>query len=236
MKLGLRLSLDRTIRGLAIGRPLKRGDANWANVSALLHFNGTQGSSTFTDSTGKVWTPAAAVEINTSQKMFGTASGYFLGGYISTASHVGFGFGAGNYTIEGFYRDQGVAGFQTFFETRTGVNSGICIGHGGEGGGGLFVANDVGVIGTSGTEFTTGAWEHWAVSKLGTTIRAYQNGVEVFNIVDSRTLAAASTAFIGANYLGNQAVSGFLDEVRITKGVARYTANFAPPTTPFQDS
>lgn len=43
----------------------------------------------------------------------------------------------------------------------------------------------------------------------------------------------SSAVTIGANYTGTQAYNGLVDEQRVTKGVALYTANFTPPTAPF---
>jgi hypothetical protein len=39
--------------------------------------------------------------------------------------------------------------------------------------------------------------------------------------------------YIGANRAAGDPMKGFIDDLRITKGVARYTANFTPPALPF---
>ena len=59
------------------------------------------------------------------------------------------------------------------------------------------------------------------------------NGALEFTVSDARNLAASTSIILGGNYLGSQYYAGWLDEVRITKGVARYTANFTPDTVPF---
>ena len=71
----------------------------------LLHMNGTDGSTTFTDDgeTGHTVTANGDAEIDTAQKQFGTASGLFSGtGYLSILDHADFDFGADNFTID-FY-------------------------------------------------------------------------------------------------------------------------------------
>jgi len=89
---------------------------------------------------------------------------------------------------------------------------------------------------TSTNNVTTGQWYHFALTRSGTTARLFLNG----------TLEASGTSSVNfyetAQALGRvyatstgttQYLNGYLDDVRVTNGVARYTANFTPPTTAF---
>lgn len=76
------------------------------------------------------------------------------------------------------------------------------------------------------------SWFHWAVTRQSGTIRGFLNGAQVFSMVDSSDMSAPSTAtysVVGNQNLTNQGWSGYLDEVRLTIGTARYTSNFAVP-------
>jgi hypothetical protein len=76
-------------------------------------------------------------------------------------------------------------------------------------------------------------WSHIAMTKTSSGIRVWVNGVGTSNTAISGTpQSSGSTAFsMGCIYTAG--FTGHIDEIRITKGVARYTANFAPPTSEF---
>lgn len=84
------------------------------------------------------------------------------------------------------------------------------------------------------TRITTGTWNHIAVTRSGTTARLFINGVVVASATDSTSLSSSLPLALGIQYttLTND-LNGYLSDVRITKGVARYTANFTPPDTSF---
>jgi hypothetical protein len=77
----------------------------------------------------------------------------------------------------------------------------------------------------------------------GTTIVVYRNGVSVGTLATSSNIAAAGAIGavtqdfrIGARQVTNLLpLNGYIDDLRITKGIARYTANFTPPAAPFPD-
>ncbi|HET7655575.1 MAG TPA: LamG-like jellyroll fold domain-containing protein, partial [Luteimonas sp.] len=73
-------------------------------VKTLLHFNGTHGSTTFTDETGRVWTRGGNTIISTTQSKFGGASAFFDGGadYINTPYTADWNFNAGDWALD-FY-------------------------------------------------------------------------------------------------------------------------------------
>jgi len=100
-------------------------------------------------------------------------------------------------------------------------------------GGAWDIANEV-VIGA----MTATTWTHIAVTRSGTTYRAFINGAIVsgFTFTNSGSHAniAAQALYIGGVTNNNSSMNGYLDDVRITKGYARYTANFTPPTSDLQ--
>jgi hypothetical protein len=93
---------------------------------------------------------------------------------------------------------------------------------------------------TSGTAFITGTttlsnsvWYHVAVTRSGNAFKMFLNGTQ-----ESTTYTGSSTQnFTNTNFRvgsgANGAFNGYLDDVRITKGFARYTANFTAPTSGF---
>lgn len=77
-------------------------------------------------------------------------------------------------------------------------------------------------------------WRHIAVTRSGSTNRAFINGVQLgSNITDSTNWTFPNNRLQVGATLGAESFAGYIDDLRITKGIARYTANFTPPTTPF---
>ena len=87
---------------------------------------------------------------------------------------------------------------------------------------------------------TANAWQHVAWCRSGTTLRGYTNGIQIFSTIFSNNLTNTSQVTVGYAPAGpggnNYILNGYIDDLRITKGVARYTANFTPPTAPFPDA
>jgi hypothetical protein len=79
-------------------------------------------------------------------------------------------------------------------------------------------------------------WQHYAITRSGSTNYAFVNGIQVgtwtqTGVINLSTLSVASEN-AGVSNVGDQLV-GYMDDVRLTNGVARYTANFTPPTAAF---
>ena len=81
------------------------------------------------------------------------------------------------------------------------------------------------------------AWVHFAFVLMGTQMYLFQGGLLVGSGTRTGSLGAGSAALcIGSSGVGfNRFFNGYIDDLRITKGVARYTANFSPPAAPFPD-
>lgn len=75
-------------------------------------------------------------------------------------------------------------------------------------------------------------WAHIAVTRSSGVIRAFVNGVQGYSTTDT-TNYTASYMNVGGYYSTTYVMLGYIDDLRITKGVARYTSNFQPPQVAF---
>ena len=215
-------------------------DPVFNNVSLLLHGNGTNGSTTITDSspTPKTVTAAGNAPISTAQSKFGGASIAFdgAGDYLLTNASNDF-LLDGDFTIEGFI----------YLNTVPTVQPGIIHLPNATGGNNFYlnfrgslvlgVTNTTAVIALS-PSFSANTWQHFAVTRSSNTLRVYANGSSGTAVTNSVSFGSSTLQnFIGADrsLSSNNFFNGYIDDLRITKGVARYTSNFTPPTAPFPD-
>lgn len=212
------------------------GVPSTVGVVSLMHFDGSNGSQVMTDVLGKTWNVLGNAQISTAQAKFGGSSCYLDGtGDFLASAHPDFGFGAGDWTWEAWVRPDDATGNECLFETRSAPLSGIAIYSSVASASNAWgIANDTAVVATA-TTLTAGGWTHLAVSKQGTTIRGFKNGVLDFTYTDARTYASSATAVIGNNSTVIQPYRGYIDEMRITKGQARYVADFPVATEAFVD-
>jgi hypothetical protein len=214
-------------------------DPYFANVSCLLHLDGAHGSTVIVDVKGRTWTVFGAAALTTVTKKAGTASLHPNGGYIQSESHADFGFGSGDYTVEGWNRWGAAGGFSCILDSRSGSNQGIAVyDRNSSGASFITVYNNAAQMGA--TTFGvpgTAEFYHWFVGRQGTTLYAGANGLSEAIGTDSRTYASAASITLGANYIGTQGQSGQQDEFRATKGQFRYGAGgYTIPSAPFPDS
>lgn len=216
-------------------------DPDFASVASLLHMDGTNGSTTFTDQKGVTWTANGNAQLSTAQPKFGAAALALDGNgdYISTAASADFGFGTGDFTVEGWFY-------------RTGTNTNAFLADFRVVGGNSFVvwcsqsgtANALGYSSEAGTnfqhgiadEFTLNTYVHWAISRQSGTVRGFVGGGQKFTATDNRDFGGSQGVRIGSSITANQGAVGYIDDIRITKGVARYTAAFTPPSAPFPNA
>lgn len=225
------------LRRLMIASSSPTTDPYWANVVSLLHFDGADGSTTFTDESGKIWTAHGSAQIDTAQSKFGGGALLLDGSnaYISTAAHADFGFGTGDFTVEAWVRYSSIPSTDfCIFDLRTGS------GHNGlfyiyPGSGRLTYYNGT-TYGNVGAAPSTGAWAHVAFTRAGGTLRGFLGGALQWSVLMAGDFGATRPCRIGNNFAGSSGAVGHIDEARITKGVARYTENFTPPSAPFPAS
>jgi phage protein U/cytoskeletal protein CcmA (bactofilin family) len=171
-------------------------------------------------------------KLSTAVKKFGTASLSLdgVGDYAFVQSNTDFTFGTDDFTIEGWvYRETtGVA--VSLFDFRTAATQTAPWLYVGAGGGLLYVVNSTNRISTSGSTIGAGSWIHIALSRSGTDTRLFVNGTQVGSTYTDTNDYIQSPLTIGARYTGaNDFFNGYIDDLRIVKGAAIYTANFTPP-------
>jgi hypothetical protein len=237
--------------------PTASQDAFFSSVSLLLNMNGTNESTTFTDSsnTTKTVTAFGDAKVSTTQSKFGQSAIFDgTGDYLQIANNAAFDFGTGDLTIEAWLYISANSG--TDADGNRGANVvNTWIASGSLSGYALNVLGNSTTTGT-GLAFDTWSsssatlyratvnvsqttWHHVAVSVSGGTRRLFLNGTEA-----SGSTSTVSSGYTQANSLGNAfrigrtsfvgyplSLNGFIDDLRVTKGVARYTANFTPPTS-----
>ena len=185
-------------------------------------------------------------QISTSVVKYGTGSLYFDGNgdYLQGPSTPQFDFGAGDFTIEmwAYPTAVGQANLTLLYAKPNGSGySGVIVGQAISGYGVVIYASSTGsswnlASGVSAGTMNANAWNHIAVVRSGTNLYGFVNGVLGSTTSVSTTALVSTTGNISiGSSLGTASTyfTGYIDDLRITKGYARYTANFTPPTAAF---
>jgi len=223
------------------------GDPFFNNVVLFLKGDGTNNSTSIVDSsaTPKTITRFGDTKISTAQSKYGGSSIYFdgAGDYLSLSQSGDFDFGTGDFTIEaflnipslvfenGFYRrviiSNYLGGSSGFTVQVTGTNtstmSNIVMGFGDP------------VLLSAPTANLLGSWFHFAFCRTDTTLKCFIDGVQAGSASNSTNFVTANSLFIGRlnTSLTFWQCLGYIDSLRITKGITRYTASFDPETDTF---
>lgn len=192
------------------------------------------------DESGKVWTAYGNAQLDTAQKVFGTASGLFdgTGDYINTPDSDDFNLGSGAFTVDFWVRFNALpaaSGYVMFCsQYQDGLNNfwwgiqniagtyQLQIGE-----------NGANIIGVNSPGLATGTWYHLAYVRSGNSWMIFQSGTQVgATTTDSRTVADKAANFQISYYdaVLPAHLNGWIDEFRFSKGVARWTSNFTVPS------
>lgn len=210
------------------------------SAGIVLNFNGSNGSTTFTNSgslTGVTFSTSSGATISTAQSKFGGASLLCSSGnqWITSTTSASLAHGTGDFTLEFWLFNITLTGSHYFFRTSTGTGTGdgIIMGAG---------ATPVVYIGTSGswnivnglamTGMTTGTWQHIAITRSGSTFRGFVDGTQRWTATSSLSIYQSANAFrLGAvNPSAGLGMNAYMDDFRYTAGYCLYSANFTPPS------
>ena len=232
-----------------------RTDANASSLVLAIPMDGANNGTTFTDESANIKGSGSAKTITrngdtktlTAVSKFYGSSGFFdgTGDYLSIpagSSFPEFTMGTSDYTIEMWFNPFSLTGSDSIFS----------IGNVGSLGGDLLTlefqesgklhhyvgASSQGVGGPvckSDQIITTNSWNHVAVQRSGNIFTMYLNGViQSYSITSAATILQANNVYIGSGSfdLSGRSCNGYIQDFRVYKGVAKYTANFTPPGNP----
>jgi hypothetical protein len=221
-------------------------DPHFANVQLLLHMDGADGSTTFTNSAGSGITCTAAgnAQIDTAQSVFGGASGLFDGNgdTVRTANNQALEPGSGEFTIEFRMRPANTSQVSSVLAKRTGTSTYAPFLFAQSGTSLLLYMSSTGsswnvASGVNVGTLAANTWAAVALSRVGNNIHYFFNGTLVGTISSSATLHDNNEGFgIGGESAPSAFFNGHIDELRYTVGVGRYSASYTLATKPFLDS
>ena len=206
----------------------------------LAHCEGADASTTFTDSSvgAHTVTPAGNAQIDTAQFKFGAASALFdgTGDYLTLDGSADFAFGAGDFTVDFWVRFASLAAATIIYDSRPASTNGFYPTIYADSSLLRFFTNGADRI-TGATSLSTGTWYHVAVSRVGASTRLFLNGAqEGSTYADTNVyLNGSSRPAIGSSghTIGTSTLNGWKDEIRVSKGIARWTGTFTPPAVPY---
>lgn len=207
----------------------------------LIHFNGTDGQTSYTAETGQTLTFNGTAQLDTAQKKFGTASLLVdsAGDSISVPDSDDWDFGTGDFTVEAFVRVGAVSSNYDYIVGNVDFQLGSA-------GWGLGLqegkirfsfmysggwAKDVQTV----VSMSVDTWHHIAVTRSGTNLYIFLDGVlqSTTGSSGASISAGALPLYAGDGPSGSWGLNGHIDEIRVTKGEALWTSNFTVTTTEY---
>jgi hypothetical protein len=192
-------------------------DTGYAYTSVLLHFNGSNGGTTFTDSSvNKLTVTPTGVTTSTATYLYGSAAASFPSSFkfLTIGSTTLMGFGTGDFTVELWVYFASISAVSALID---GTAAGVARTY------------DGATVRTGGT-LNAAAWNHLAWVRISNVNTVYVNGASGHTWTESRNFGSSNPVCIGCNvsHTAEQFV-GFMDDIQIKKGVGVYTTTFTPP-------
>jgi hypothetical protein len=174
-------------------------------------------------------------QVSTTEAKFGTTSMYFAadGDFLTTPYSPNLVFGTGDFTFEcqlywtgganenNLIMNNASGGFNVKLVATTAANWGLDNAY-------------VGQVADFGTAPTKNVWHHIAITRASGTLYAFIDGTQVFSGANSTNFTNTNTWYVASNGFSSAfRITGYIDDLRITKGYARYTASFTPPAAAF---
>lgn len=217
-------------------KPSTISDPYFSNVVLLMHMDGANGGAIFTDSSSfsRAMTANGGATTSSAKVKFGTASFASNGSttFVTTPTSSDFAFGTGDFTIEAWcFITGGVENDVVGTQYAPGFLAKF-----GSAGMFIWVAGVNKTISLSVPSLNT--WHHCVWERSAGVIYYAIDGVLYTGPASTESIAAGSLPLAVSSYNDGtgEFFNGYIDDLRITNGIARYTSNFTPPTAPFPNS
>jgi hypothetical protein len=214
-------------------------DPGVVGLSLGLHMDGTNGSTTFADVTGKTVTANGNAQISTAQyaPLTGnSASGYFdgTGDYLAVTGDA---FGTGDFYIRGWVRVTTIASYFVIFDTRPTDHTTLGIQAYITNTGNLAIGTGNPYVETAGTTSISGStWVNFEITRSSGVIYGFIDGNLEFTVANTSNFS--NTAWhIGHNWDASATFSaGYIDDLSVISGLPGHTTSYSPPSVPFSIS
>lgn len=219
-------------------------------VKLMLHADGLNGSTTLIDSSSspKTFTAYGDAKLSNAQYKFGTASMYFdgAGDYFNTPANADFNFGSGDFTVDFQMRRGSIGTLQSIIGQSDSVPNGstisffIRISASNTITAAVYIGSNSHLISSSQAITDTTSWHHIELTRSGTNLYLFIDGVLSGSVSTLSTgIVNSSTYPLTIGRAGDSTTSyfnGYIDELRISKGIARHTTNFTPPISEYSNT
>lgn len=212
----------------------------YGGTALLLHGDGANGSTVFADDSGfnRTVTGNGGAQISTAQSKFGGSSVLFNGNgaYLSVPASFMFAFGTGDFTVETWAYFNSLAVASRITNRTDGGYTGTWALTFQTDGSFKFTEVIVGEPGvsTAAGALVTGVWQHIVAARSNGTLNLFLSGNLVASGANTTNFSTYSFNLLIGRSAPNETgyLNGYLDDICITPGVARYTAAFTPPSAP----
>jgi hypothetical protein len=173
-------------------------------------------------------------QLSTAVKKYGSSSMSFdgTGDYLSILSSPNLNFGTGDFTIESWLYPTSISATASYiFDQRTADSQNVLLAY-------ILPERTIeiyvnGGVVVSGGTIALNSWSHFAITRASNSLKMFLNGTQIGSTYSLTNTLITAPMYIGTRYSGTQYFNGYMDDFRVTKGVARYTTTFTPPTSSF---
>jgi len=222
--------------------PVTGSSVGWTGANAAASITGTvsfimsaTNAGIFDSASKKNLETVGTAQVSTTQAKWGTTSMYFAGSgnYLLTPYSPTLVFGTADFTFEcqlywtggnsenNLIMNNASGGFNVKLQAATATNWALENAY-------------VGQVADFGTAPTQNTWHHIAITRASGTLYAFIDGTQVYSGANSTNFVNTASWYVAGNGASASLyITGYIDDLRITTGYARYTASFTPPTAAF---